>query len=212
MSHRTGVISLFFQLLVKAWQETGFSFHYSFLLVTSYNWCSHLQKSTCREIESQNRLDWRRLLRSSSPTTNLTLSSPKLSHVPKCCVHNYEVDDLLVASIYQLLPGGVCRIPCAQMSLLSSHVSPQRPPRSCPLLHQNLLVHIWNHQLYILSHSSLISQAIGFCFFIPLGLFLHLLPRVVSLHIKLNTYQRWWYRTIGIEVQISHPSFDLFKM
>lgn len=136
MSHRTGVISLFFQLLVKAWQETGFSFHYSFLLVTSYNWCSHLQKSsspTCGEIESQNRLHWRRLLTSSSPTTNLTLPSPKLSHVPKCCVHSYEVDDLLVPTIYQLLPGGVCRIPCAQMSLLSFLMPlPRDPPEVAP--------------------------------------------------------------------------------
>jgi len=35
-------------------------------------------------IESQNRLGWKRLLRSSSPTVSLALQSLPLNHVPKC--------------------------------------------------------------------------------------------------------------------------------
>jgi len=38
-------------------------------------------------IESENHLGWKRTLRSSSPTTNPTLPSPPLNHVPKC--HSY---------------------------------------------------------------------------------------------------------------------------
>ena len=37
-----------------------------------------------RIIKSKNHLDWKRPLRSSSPTVNLTLPSPPLNHFPKC--------------------------------------------------------------------------------------------------------------------------------
>ncbi|KAK4814190.1 hypothetical protein QYF61_012427 [Mycteria americana] len=41
------------------------------------------RQTTARLMESQNRIDWKRPLRSSSPTINLTLPRPPLYHVPK---------------------------------------------------------------------------------------------------------------------------------
>ena len=48
---------------------------------------SHLVSWWHRTKETQSHLGWKRPLRSSSPTVNLTLPSPPLNHVPKCHVY-----------------------------------------------------------------------------------------------------------------------------
>ncbi|KAK4817730.1 hypothetical protein QYF61_026530 [Mycteria americana] len=84
---------------------------------------------TVTAYESQNRIGWKRPLRSSSPTVNLTLPSPPLYHVPKHLIQTDGDSTTSLGSLFQCLitpfselkfPNSQSKTPLVQLEAISS--------------------------------------------------------------------------------------------